>query len=395
VIDSTAKERDALAKEVARLRAENNKISNRQFNNVVARQRDAMAKELTQLQAKLKKAEGRVKKHGKDGITTAELRKELYGLSEVVPKPPKWISRPDTRASNISVPVTWWSDWHAGEIVRPEEIDGLNEFNKKICRERIGKLVDTTVELCKKHMGNDIKYPGIVCGLGGDMISGDIHEELTETNEEPTPATLLWLQDDIAAGLTHFADKFGRVFVPCVVGNHGRTTRKPRAKHRAFTSYEWSLYQQLARHFKNDDRFTFCIPDGPDIKFEVLGNSFLLTHGDSLGTKGGDGIIGAIGPIARGTFKINRNEANIGRSPGILLCGHWHTYIPAGAGNPFAVNGALKGYDEYAHTLLRVPYSRPSQSLMFVNKDHGITAQWEVKLNKQRKAEPTKHWVSF
>ena len=31
---------------------------------------------------------------------------------------------------------------------------------------------------------------------------------------------------------------------------------------------------------------------------------FLLTHGDSMGARGGDGIIGAIGPIIRGEKRV-------------------------------------------------------------------------------------------
>jgi hypothetical protein len=37
-----------------------------------------------------------------------------------------------------------------------------------------------------------------------------------------------------------------------------------------------------------------------DVHYRVYGVRFLLNHGDMLGVKGGDGIIGAIGPIMRG-----------------------------------------------------------------------------------------------
>jgi predicted phosphodiesterase len=365
------------------------------MSNPFQKERDALAAEVKQVRGRLKAAEKDLKRREEKEVSAASLRKTLYGLSEIVPAPPKWINqKPKKGQPNVSVPVAMWSDWHAGEVVRPSEVGGLNKFNNEICRARIKRLVNITIELAKKHMGK-VEYPGIVICLGGDMVSGNIHEELRETNDGTINQMLLWLQDDIAAALTRMADEFGKVFVPCVVGNHGRMKMKPHAKRRAFENYEWSLYQQLERHFKGDDRVQFYIPDGPDAMFNVLGHRILLTHGDTLGVKGGDGIIGAIGPIARGAVKIGRSEAQVGRDFDTLMLGHWHTYIPRGEASPVAVNGTLKGFDEFAHTILRVPYSRPSQSLMFIHGEHGITAQWQVFLEGRAKAKPLKDWVCF
>jgi len=75
--------------------------------------------------------------------------------------------------------------------------------------------------------------------------------------------------------------------------------------------------------------------------------------------------------------------------------GHYHTYIPSNDAVPVIVNGALKGYDEYARSALRVRYSRPSQALWFVHPDHGITAQWQVFLDERRKAVPQTQWLTF
>jgi hypothetical protein len=75
--------------------------------------------------------------------------------------------------------------------------------------------------------------------------------------------------------------------------------------------------------------------------------------------------------------------------------GHWHTYIPRGDACPVIVNGALKGFDEYARLFLRVPYSRPSQALWFVHPSHGITAQWQVYLDEKRKSADTAKWLTW
>lgn len=345
------------------------------------------------LETKLKVAERALAQQQKHNITIEEVRQEIYGLAAFTADPPAWIET-RTKSKTSGVPMTIWSDFHWGEVVRPEEVAGVNEFNRDIAKVRFKRLVDTTIDLSFNHMTN-AKFPGIVVALGGDMITGGIHEELRDTNEGYVQQSLLEVQEQLIGGLTLIADKFGKVFVPCVVGNHGRETLKPRMKGRVYTNYEWNLYCQLERHFKNDKRFRFHVPGETDAYFSVLGHRFLLTHGDALGVKGGDGIIGAIGPIARGATKVGRSEAQIGRDFDTLLMGHYHTYIPRGHAAPVIVNGSLKGYDEYARLGLRVPYSRPSQALWFVHQDHGITAQWEVFLEGRKKATTHAQWVSF
>jgi predicted phosphodiesterase len=238
-------------------------------------------------------------------------------------------------------------------------------------------------------------YPGVVVALGGDMITGAIHEELAVTNWGTTQQQFIQVQEALEWALIRMADAFGKVFVPCVVGNHGRDTIKPRFKNRVFQNYEWNLYMQLARTFSKDKRFRFLVPEDTDAHFKIYDHRFLLTHGDTLGVKGGDGIIGALGPIARGATKVGRAEAQIGRDFDTLLMGHYHTYIPSNDAVPVIVNGALKGYDEYARSALRVRYSRPSQALWFVHPNHGITAQWQVFLDERRKAVPQTQWLTF
>ena len=352
--------------------------------------------ETAQLTLRLRAVERELANVHRENLSVAMLRKELFGLSEVTPKAPAWSTQapPSKKDSTFSVPVTIWSDWHWGEIVRKSEVGGVNEFNRKIAKDRLKRLVGSTIDLARHHMGV-IRYPGIVIALGGDMISGLIHEDLRETNDGTVQQTLIELQDELVGALTVMADQFGKVFVPCVVGNHGRMKMKPHAKHRAFESFEWNLYQQLERYFAKDPRFTFMIPDGPDVRFDVLGHRFMLTHGDALGTKGGDGMIGAIGPITRGAIKIGRSEAQIGRDFDTLVIGHWHSYMPRSEASGVICNGTLKGYDEFAHTILRVPYSRASQALWFVHAKYGITAQWQVFLDEQRAAAKTEDWVRF
>lgn len=331
----------------------------------------------------------------RENDTAESIRKEIFGLAAMTPDPPRWLLKKPRKVVNDNVPVVIWSDWHFGERVNRIEVGGVNEFNRAIAKKRVHTLVSKTIELCKHHMVKP-NYEGIVVCLGGDLITGSLHEELGATNDGTVQQSIWELHGVLIWALDKIADEFGRVFVPCVVGNHGRDTHKPRMKGAVLQNYEWTLYNQLELYFRDDKRIQFMIPGETDAYFSVKGHRFLLTHGDRLGTGGGNGIVGMLGPVVRGTWKMGHSERQIGRDFDTLLCCHYHSYVARGDACPVIVNGALKGYDEYARLALRVPYSRPSQALFFVNAKLGITAQWQVFLEDEQKSLGGKNpWVTW
>lgn len=352
------------------------------------------AKEIIRkLSARLTEQDRRIKQLHRENDTAEQIRERLYGLAARSPEPPKWIMSSFGHTGKRGVPLTVWSDWHWGEVIQPDQVAGMNEFNHKIAQKRVKKLVDVTIDLAYNHMGRaKTEYPGCIIMLGGDMITGDIHEELRVTNDRTPQESINDLTDVLTAALDTMAGRFGKLFVPCVVGNHGRSSLKPRMKGRVQTSYEWNIYCNLERAFRKSKHIQFLIPGETDAYFSVAGHRYLLTHGDSLGVKGGDGIIGALGPIMRGALKVGRSEAQIGRDFDTLVMGHWHQYIPL---QNVIVNNSLIGYNEYARLGLRAPYSRPSQALWFSHPEHGITARWEVYLEPKRSSLIEKPWVSW
>jgi hypothetical protein len=324
----------------------------------------------------------------KHNDTTEEIRKRVFQLRDIASEPPKWLSS-STGIEGPGTPMMNWSDWHFGETVAKGEVGGLNEFNSEIAEKRVELLVDRSLGLIRHHMPKGV--PGAVVCLGGDMITGEIHQELADTNDKYILESVRQLKSVLTAALLKVADQCGKVFVPCVVGNHGRATLKPRMKGRVFTNYEWNIYTDLEDRLRSDKRIQFFIPDETDAYFSVVGHRFLLTHGDTLGVKGGDGIIGALGPIMRGAFKVGRSEAQIGREFDTLLMGHWHQYISTPG---VIVNNCLKGYDEFARLALRAPATPASQALWFVHKKWGINTQMEVFVQEPfRKRPKSSAWV--
>ncbi len=350
----------------------------------------------SKLRTKLQIAERELAAVRRENDTAESIRKEIFGLAAMTPEPPRWLRRKSRKAKGSgNIPVVMWSDWHFGERVNRVEVGGVNEFNRAIAKRRVQTLVEKTIELCKQHMVRP-NYEGIVVCLGGDMITGAIHEELGATNDGTVQQAIWELQGILIWALEAIADEFGKVFVPCVVGNHARDTHRPRMKNAVLQNYEWTLYNQLELYFKGDKRVRFAIPGETDAYFAVKGHRFLLTHGDRLGVAGGDGQIGMLGPVVRGTHKVGRSERQIGRDFDTMLCCHYHSYVPRSEACPVLVNGALKGYDEYARLALRVPYARPSQALFFVNPKHGIVCQWQIFLeDEKRSVRGKRDWVSW
>lgn len=342
---------------------------------------------------KLVLAERELRKRANEKDSAERIRKEIFGLAEITPDPPEWLDK-EPGKSSTGVPLISLSDWHWGETVDPDQVGGVNKFNRSIARRRVKVLYDTITDLCFNHMTNPT-YPGCVIALNGDMITGAIHDDLRETNDGPVTWSVIEVENQIIGLINALAAKFGRVFVACTPGNHGRNTIKPRAKNRVYDSYEWLIYTHIEQYFRSNPKVDVHVPNGVDAHYSIFGHRFMQTHGDTLGVKGGDGIIGALGPIARGAIKVGAQQRSASRDFDTLLIGHYHTYIPRGDAVPVMCNGSLIGANEYSQLVLRVSAARPSQSLAFIHHKHGFTAQWNMYLDEKRFSKASTPWVTW
>lgn len=326
----------------------------------------------------------------RDQLDAEYVKRQILKLTTAAVEPPDWLcQRRESGGSDLGVPTLFASDWHWAEVVDPRQINGVNEYDLKIAHGRARKMVDRTIHLLRNCMVG-ANYPGIVFALGGDMVSGDIHEELQATNEIEIMPTVVDLIGVLQWCIQQLADEFGRVFVPCVSGNHGRNTKKIRAKGRNFTSFDWLTYVMLAKMFEHDPRVTFQIPDGPDAAWRVYGMRYLMTHGDQF--RGGDGMIGALGPIIRGDHKKRSRASQIDMGYDVLMIGHFHQLIQQ---QRLIVNGSLKGYDEYAFAN-NFGVERARQALWITHPEHGITFSMPVNVDdKPAQAEVANEWVSW
>lgn len=320
---------------------------------------------------------------------TADALRDFLGTAQLAVNEldlPRWVSEP-RKAKAPGVPKVMLSDLHWGERVFASQIGGVNSYSLSIARRRLEQVIQTTIALCR-ILDPTMSYPGIVMPLGGDIVSGNIHDELSATNELNTMPTVLDIFKYLVAAIKLMADTFGHVFLPCVSGNHDRDTKKIWSKNRNHTSFGWLLYQFLAAHFAGDKRVTFYIPDGSDALYRIYGTRYLLTHGDQF--RGGDGIIGPLGPVTRGEQKKNTRNAAVGQDYDVMEFGHFHKRMLTAR---LRGNGSLKGYDEYAAEN-NFGFEPPSQNFWVTHPDHGITCDWPVYAETAPKKRGALPWVS-
>lgn len=308
-------------------------------------------------------------------------------IDDLVVKPPKWVTPKAPKGKQArGIPCLMLSDAHLDEVVNPSEIDGANAYDRAIAELRLQKLLHNTVKVSRDYFSG-LTFEGGVLILGGDIFGGIIHEELRETNEAPLMATIVHWLEQLTAFVGGMVDHFGKLHVVGVVGNHGRLTRKPRAKLRAQDNADWLLYKLLAREFRTDDRVTFTVGDSADTDLDVYDTRFKVTHGDQF--RGGSGIAGIMSPLSLGQHRKTRREIGLARLRGEelrgfdwLVMGHWHQYL---VGRGLIVNGSSKGYDEYAFTGNFEP-EPPQQAFWITTPEHGVTFSAPI-LVADRKAE--------
>lgn len=277
---------------------------------------DLLRRQNSRLEGEVKSLVTRLGKHDD---TLSIIKGVIHDCDEPA-RPPKWLSG-KTTGKNTGVPTLFLSDIHYDEVVKADQINHVNAFDRAIANVRLKRLFTKTVDLLIHHMAKP-QYDYFVLNLGGDCLSGLIHEELRETNEAPISQSILALMDQLIAGIDFLLPYFPKMIINGVVGNHGRWDRKPRMKNRVYENYEWLLYQFLAKHYRDNKDVVFNIADGADCPYAIYKTKFVLTHGDQA--KGGSGIAGALSPLMILDARKRKRAMATDQPFDYIVSGHWH-----------------------------------------------------------------------
>ena len=294
--------------------------------------------------------------------------------------PPHWVA-PKKPTEHHAIPCLLLTDVHWDEVIDPAQVEGYNAYNRAIAEQRVKRAFTRTVKIVRNYFAG-VKYDGFQLFLGGDLMSGIIHEELTETNQGTLCESILTVMDPIVAGIDLLAREFGRVNVTCVVGNHGRRTRKPRSKLRAQDSFDWLVYQLVAKYFAARKDITMQVSPAADAPVTVYSTRYLLTHGDQF--RGGSGISAELAPLLLGVHRKTRRQSGLGIPYDVMVMGHWHQtiWLPS---KGLIAGGSLVGYNEYNYVSNHSP-EPPQCSLWLTTPERGITMTAPVFV-QDRKAE--------
>lgn len=289
-------------------------------------------------------------------IIELEAAQDFYSQLHHVPNIEVNRSRPKS-GKRPTTPVAFASDWHVGEVVTEEETIGRNHYDLKEARRRAGNYWDNILWLRKSWQAHETCEDQLLC-INGDMVSGNIHPELLETNEVGLVEQVSECLGMLLPGVKELAACSRRLIITCTNGNHGRITAKSQIKTGWANSLESLLYRWLRAECKGLDNIEWHIPKAEGLAVDVMGYRFQIQHGTQIKSQGGIG--GILVPLTRWATRA--------ASAHYYGFGHFHQ---AECYGKIIVNGSLIGDSAYSKWL-GLEYREPEQVALVIDAKRGL-----------------------
>jgi hypothetical protein len=260
----------------------------------------------------------------------------------------------------VATPVFLVSDLHFGERVTLAESLGQNQYDLAIAAKRMAKCWDNMLWL-RRDMIRTQTCDDTMLVLNGDIISGDIHDELRETNDGGLRAQADAAVQALHPGIVAMADATpGVLHIVCIGGNHGRLTRRQHIKNGTQHSIEHiGVYDPLRRYIGDmGGKVAWHIPRAERHIMTVHGRTISTQHGTMIRSQGGIG--GTLVPMTRWVTRDNAAD--------LYLFGHFHE---ADAYGKIVKNGSLIGPSGYT-AWLGIEDRPPEQVAFVLDADRGI-----------------------
>ena len=269
------------------------------------------------------------------------------------------------RSSKVKTEATaviCFSDWHVGENVLKKKTNGLNAYSPVIAKHRAEECTKNAITLLQQNL-QVADITSIVVWLGGDFITGYLHQELSETNAMGPVQEAYYAYELLAQSLSEISqhNHGAKITVVCNRGNHGRTTQKMQYKNDDQTSFESFIFWCLRDRFPELN----WVINSSDITYLKLTRKFTLRfiHGHQVRYNGGVGGISV--PLRKWIAKQQDSM-----HADFTVLGHFHQRQ---MGPDFLVNGSTKGYDEFAQSH-GFSYEPPQQSFFLVDHKHNVVS---------------------
>lgn len=275
------------------------------------------------------------------------------------------------KSDSKCVAVMQISDGHMGATQIPDEIEGFNEFNSIICKNRQINYAMKFLNWIDMHR---LAYHIDECAVlvTGDLISGDIHDELRITNEFPTPIQVVKAAEVLAEQLSIISQKFNKVVVHFITeDNHARLVKKPQAAEAGLNSLNYLVGHIAKLYMSSHGNVEFNLYPMYEKVVKVSTRNYLISHGHGL--KGWMGIPWYsierhLGKEAKSRMQVIMNEHARIKDVGFhkYVFGHWHTPFE---NEMYSCCGSVQGTTTYDHKDGR--YAAPSQKSWIVHPKWG------------------------
>ena len=295
-------------------------------------------------------------------------REVLLNIKTEPPKINFRIPKPKRKSrKNTAVTGSMFSDIHCDEIIEPHEVNGRNEHTPEICEQKFKRYCEGVVALVEKEQ-TFYNIDTHIFWIGGDLLTGHIHDELVEVTAMAPPETIVWLYPRLKAIIQYLAEnlKVKRLIIPWSFGNHGRDGKKPRISKAAVHNFEFILAKLLEEEIKKEPwgKKVHMIIEPSYLNYVDLecsnGKIFKIAchHGDGL--SGGGGAGGLAGPVTRAINGWNKHIY-----ADLYIGGHYHQIVE---GRNFYQNGSLIGHSPYAIKIRAAP-EPPQQGFFVIDTD--------------------------
>jgi len=271
------------------------------------------------------------------------------------------------------------SDGHHDQVVRPEEVGGLENYNFPVSCCRAERYVDTVVEWCHDTLAPKFAFPALWVLAYGDFTSGEIHKACERSYYRNQFRNCLAIGQLHALMYRDLAAHFDQVNVLYLSGNHGRRTPK-KDFGGAHDNFDYLIAEISRLHCRDLGNVNFTIPNAWSANVNINGVGFNVSHGDDVRSN--------LGIPWYGMVRRQKGLIALGAAAGAERCryfcvGHHHAAsVLSDVDGELLVNGSWVGTDAFAYNSLS-GYREPAQWLHGVNPKHGLTWRLNVKLRHE------------
>lgn len=280
------------------------------------------------------------------------------------------------------------SDWQMGELVRPEDVGGVNEYSWPTMQRRLGRWVDAVVGSVRNQQ-QAYTVRRIVVAFLGDMVEGhDVYNGQAWHLDKDAAMQALDGATAWAAALAAVIEQLPGVewHVYCVPGNHGKPGGRSGGASPATFSFDYLFYRLLEKDLANHQLAEFAIEPAGRLLFWSAGHVFLCIHGNEVRAWGGFPAYGLDKADARLAKELEHAFA-------YLLLGHFHqaAMMPSGRGARI-INGSAVGANQLTQAAV-LGATLPTQNMIWVSHEYGLAELGLIHLAPGEYTPPQIHGV--